>query len=102
MLTGVITVDEFFGPLGDTTTWLLIGAFIISTGVATSGLAMRGAVIVTAGTKNPRMLVHAVTLATVCTVLQCPQRLGERRCWCRCSSPWAGSLKPNIRGWWSR
>ena len=77
VLTGVITVDEFFGPLGDTTTWLLIGAFIISTGVATSGLAMRGAVIVTAGTKNPRMLVHAVTLATVCTVFAVPATAGR-------------------------
>lgn len=73
----VIGVDDLFSPLGDETTWLLIGAFILAGGVASSGLAMRVAVALSAGVESPRVLVHLLTLAVVLTAFAVPATSGR-------------------------
>ncbi|WJZ03432.1 SLC13 family permease [Corynebacterium freiburgense] len=74
---GIIEVPQLFSALGDDTMWLLIGAFIIASAVSASGLAERGAVAVTKGVSSPRVLVHLITLAIVCTVYAVPATSGR-------------------------
>ncbi|MDO5671117.1 MAG: SLC13 family permease [Corynebacterium sp.] len=73
----VIGVEDMFSPLGDETTWLLIGAFILAGGVASSGLAMRVAVALSAGVSSPRVLLHLLTLAVVLTAFAVPATSGR-------------------------
>ena len=77
VLFDVITVDKMFSSLGDSQTWLLIGAFIISAAVTASGLATRAVVHLSAGTTTPRVLVHTLTLAVVVTAYAIPATSGR-------------------------
>lgn len=77
VLIGVIDVDDLFAPLGDQTVWLLIGAFIIASAVTSSGLAVRAAVALSVGVASPRVLVHLLTLAVVCTAFAVPATSGR-------------------------
>lgn len=77
VLAGIIEVEALFAPLGDDTVWLLIGAFIIAAAVTSSGLAVRAAVYLSADVRSPRVLVHLLTLATVCTAFAVPATSGR-------------------------
>ncbi|WP_257158411.1 SLC13 family permease [Corynebacterium cystitidis] len=77
VLLDIISVEAMFAPLGHDTTWLLIGAFILSTAITTSGLAHRAAVALTVGVSSPRALVHLLTFATVLTAFAVPATSGR-------------------------
>ncbi|SQB95210.1 anion transporter family protein [Clostridium paraputrificum] len=77
VLIGVIDADDAFEALGEDTTWLLIGAFVISGAVAASGLGVRAAVHLAAGCRTPRGLVHLLTLAVVATAFAIPATSGR-------------------------
>ncbi|MDF5821893.1 SLC13 family permease [Corynebacterium felinum] len=77
VILGIINVDKFFQPLGDETTWLLIGAFVIAAAVTKTGLAPRATAWLCSGVKSPRALVHLLTLAIVCTAFMIPATSGR-------------------------
>ncbi len=77
VLLGIISADALFSPLGSEIIWLLIGAFIISSAVTTSGLATRVAVRISVGISSPRILVHVLTFATVITAFVVPATSGR-------------------------
>ena len=77
VLIGVIDADDAFEALGEDTTWLLIGAFVISGAVAASGLGVRAVVHLAAGCRTPRGLVHLLTLAVVATAFAIPATSGR-------------------------
>ena len=77
VLSGIISADALFSPLGSETIWLLIGAFIISSAVTKSGLATRVAVRISVGISSPRILVHVLTFATVITAFAVPATSGR-------------------------
>ncbi|WP_394280680.1 SLC13 family permease [Corynebacterium sp.] len=77
VLLDIISVDAMFAPLGHDTTWLLIGAFILSTAITSSGLAHRAAVALTVGVSSPHALVHLLTFATVLTAFAVPATSGR-------------------------
>ena len=88
VLIGVIDADDAFEALGEDTTWLLIGAFVISGAVAASGLGVRAAVHLAAGCR-PR-----AAWSTCSPWRWWPPRSPSRRpravprWFCPCSSPW--------------
>ena len=77
VLLGIISADALFSPLGSETIWLLIGAFIISSAVTRSGLALRVTVRISVGISSPRILVHVLTFATVLTAFVVPATSGR-------------------------
>ncbi|MDO4762457.1 MAG: SLC13 family permease [Corynebacterium sp.] len=77
VIFGIIDVEKFFQPLGDDTTWLLIGAFVIAAAVTTTGLAPRATAWLCTGVESPRALVHLLTLAIVCTAFMIPATSGR-------------------------
>lgn len=77
VLMGIITVEEMFAPLGHDTTWLLIGAFILSGAISASGLAHRAAIHLSVGVTNPHLFVHILALATVLTAFAVPATSGR-------------------------
>lgn len=77
VLLGIISADALFSPLGSETIWLLIGAFIISSAVTRSGLAIRVAVRISVGISSPRILVHVLTFVTVLTAFVVPATSGR-------------------------
>ncbi|SQG63478.1 anion transporter [Corynebacterium renale] len=98
VLIGVIDVEALFTPLGDDTVWLLIGAFIIAAAVTSSGLAVRVAVYLSAGVTSPRVLVHLLTLAAVCTAFAVPATSGRAAL----ILPVFVALQPVVPAWLSR
>lgn len=98
VLIGVIDVEALFAPLGDDTVWLLIGAFIIAAAVTSSGLAARVAVYLSAGVTSPRVLVHVLTLAAVCTAFAVPATSGRAAL----ILPVFVALQPVVPAWLSR
>ncbi len=77
VIAGVIEPEDFFAPLGDDTIWLLIGAFIISAAITNVGLAPRVTAWLCLGVRSPRLLVHLITLALVCTAFMVPATSGR-------------------------
>jgi sodium-dependent dicarboxylate transporter 2/3/5 len=77
VVMGVIDTDELFQSLGDETVWLLLAAFVIASGVASSGLALRGAASVMVGARTPRQLFHLVTASLVVTTFAVPATSGR-------------------------
>ena len=77
VIIGVIDAGAVFDALGEDTTWLLIGAFVISGAVAASGLGVRAAVHLAAGCRTARGLVHLLTLAVVATAFAIPATSGR-------------------------
>ncbi|MGR4010829.1 SLC13 family permease [Leucobacter sp. 1207-22] len=77
ILTGALPADGFFATLGDPTIWLLICASIIASGVAGSGLALRGAAHLVAVARSPRALAHLVTAGLVVTAFAIPATSGR-------------------------
>lgn len=77
VIAGVIDPTDLFAPLGDETTWLLIGAFVISAAITTVGLAPRVTAWLCLGVESPRVLIHLITLALVCTAFMVPATSGR-------------------------
>ncbi|MDQ0642503.1 SLC13 family permease [Microbacterium murale] len=77
IVTGVLPSQTFFASLGDETIWLLICAFIIATGVSSSGLALRGAAQLLRLARSPRALFHLTTLALTITTFAVPATSGR-------------------------
>lgn len=77
VLAGVLPPDELFASLGDDTIWLLIAAFVLAAGIASSGLATRGAVFLAGGATSVRQLAHLVTAALVVTTFAVPATSGR-------------------------
>lgn len=77
VLTQVIDTMDLFAPLGHDTTWMLIGAFIISAAVTGSGIAPRLSAWLCKDLPSPRALVHVLTLALVCTAFMVPATSGR-------------------------
>ncbi|WP_305687096.1 SLC13 family permease [Microbacterium sp.] len=77
IITGVLPSEAFFASLGDETIWLLICAFIIATGVSSSGLALRGAAQLLRHARSPRALFHLTTLALTITTFAVPATSGR-------------------------
>ncbi len=77
VVLGVIEPTDLFAPLGDDTTWLLIGAFVISAAVTRAGLAPRVTAWLCIGVRSPRVLIHLITLALVCTAFMVPATSGR-------------------------
>lgn len=98
VIIGVIDVDDLFAPLGHDTVWLLIGAFIIASAMTTSGVAVRAAVALSAGVTSPRVLVHLLTLAVVCTAFAVPATSGRAAL----VLPVFAALAGVVPGWLSR
>ncbi|MCB8045885.1 hypothetical protein JM654_22205 [Microbacterium oxydans] len=59
------------------TIWLLIGAFVIASAVATSGLALRGAAHLLRFARGPRSLFHLMTVALTLTAFAVPATSGR-------------------------
>jgi solute carrier family 13 (sodium-dependent dicarboxylate transporter), member 2/3/5 len=76
-VVGVIDADALFATLGDDIVWLLLSAFVIAAGVASSGLATRGAAFLVTGAHTPRTLMHLVTAALVVTAFAVPSTSGR-------------------------
>lgn len=76
-LLGVSDASVLFSSLGDDTMWLLIAAFIIAAGIASSGLATRAAAFMLTGARGPRSLVHLVTAALTATAFAVPATSGR-------------------------
>lgn len=74
---GVTDADALFATLGDDVVWLLLSAFVIAAGVASSGLATRGAAFLVSGARSPRALVHLVTAVLVVTAFAVPSTSGR-------------------------
>ena len=77
ILGGALPADGFFATLGDPTIWLLICASIVASGVAGSGLALRGAAHLVAVARSPRALAHLVTAGLVVTAFAIPATSGR-------------------------
>lgn len=77
VVMGVISTDGLFDTLGDETVWLLLAAFVIASGVTSSGLSMRGATAVIVGARTPRQLFHLVTASLVVTTFAVPSTSGR-------------------------
>ncbi|WP_227871116.1 SLC13 family permease [Corynebacterium provencense] len=77
VVAGVIEADALFSPLGDSTIWLLIGAFIVASAVSATGLADRAAHLLCDAVASPRVLVHLLTLAAVTTAFIIPATSGR-------------------------
>lgn len=77
VLVGVVPADELFASLGDDTIWLLIAAFVLAAGIASSGLAARGTVFLIGGAATVRQLAHLVTAALVVTTFAVPATSGR-------------------------
>lgn len=76
-VVGVTHADALFATLGDDIVWLLLSAFVIAAGVASSGLATRGAAFLLTGARTPRALIHLVTAALVVTAFAVPSTSGR-------------------------
>ncbi|MFD6856750.1 SLC13 family permease [Rhodococcus sp. NPDC060090] len=76
-VVGVADADALFATLGDDIVWLLLSAFVIAAGVASSGLATRGAAFLVTGARTPRALIHLVTAALVVTAFAVPSTSGR-------------------------
>lgn len=77
VIADVIEPADLFAPLGDETTWLLIGAFVISAAITNVGLAPRVTAWLCVGIESPRLLIHLITLALVCTAFMVPATSGR-------------------------
>ncbi|MCJ7857581.1 SLC13 family permease [Corynebacterium kalidii] len=77
VVAGVIEEDALFSPLGDSTIWLLIGAFIVASAISATGLADRAASLLCNGVTSSRALVHLLTLAAVTTAFVVPATSGR-------------------------
>lgn len=77
VLANVLSSEEFFAPLGDDTTWLLIGAFILSAAVTQSGLALRATAWLCRWVSTPRSLVHVLAFAVTLTAFAVPATSGR-------------------------
>ncbi|KAF4408460.1 SLC13 family permease [Streptomyces lycii] len=75
--TGVISSDDLFGTLGDSTVWLLICAFVLAAAVSRTGLAGRAAAFLVSGARSVRQLVHLTTAALVVTAFAVPATSGR-------------------------
>ncbi|WP_277371580.1 SLC13 family permease [Rhodococcus rhodochrous] len=76
-VVGVIDAEALFATLGDDVVWLLLSAFVIASGVASSGLATRGAAFLVTGAHSPRALVHLVAAALIVTAFAVPSTSGR-------------------------
>ena len=76
-VVGVLDAEALFATLGDDVVWLLLSAFVIASGVASSGLATRGAAFLITGAHSPRALVHLVTAALIVTAFAVPSTSGR-------------------------
>lgn len=76
-VVGVTDADALFAALGDDIVWLLMSAFVIAAGVASSGLATRGAAFLVTGARTPRALIHLVTAALVVSAFAVPSTSGR-------------------------
>src|SRR5699024_4553095 len=77
VLANVMSSEEFFAALGDDTTWLLIGAFILSAAVTQSGLALRATDYLTRQVSTPHGLVHLLAFAVTATAFAVPATSGR-------------------------
>lgn len=77
VLAGVVRADELFASLGDDTIWLLIAAFVLAAGIASSGLAARATMFLIGGAATVRQLAHLVTAALVVTTFAVPATSGR-------------------------
>ena len=77
VLANALSAEEFFAALGDDTTWLLIGAFILSAAVTQSGLALRATAWLTRRVSTPHGLVHLLALAVTATAFAVPATSGR-------------------------
>jgi len=77
VVMGVIGTEKLFQSLGDETVWLLLAAFVIASGITTSGLALRGAAAVIVGARTPRQLFHLITASLVVTTFAVPATSGR-------------------------
>ncbi|MEI7058511.1 SLC13 family permease [Nocardioides sp. CCNWLW239] len=72
ILVGVLPAEELFAALGSELVWLMLGAFVMAAGVARTGLATRTAVALAVRARNPRQLVHLLTVGLVLTAYVVP------------------------------
>lgn len=77
VLTGVISTEGLFNALGDDTVWLLLAAFVIASGVTSSGLATRATAYIVSAAATPRQLTHLLTGALVITTFAVPSTSGR-------------------------
>lgn len=77
VILGAIETDGLFQALGDDVVWLLVGAAVIASAVARSGLAHRAGMWLLTGACSPRAVVHIVTLALVVTAFVVPATSGR-------------------------
>lgn len=77
VLANVLSAEEFFAALGDDTTWLLIGAFILSAAVTQSGLALRATAWLSHRVSTARGLVHLMAFAVTLTAFAVPATSGR-------------------------
>lgn len=77
VLTGVISTEGLFQTLGDDTVWLLLAAFVIASGITSSGLATRATAALVSGAGTPRQLTHLLTGALVITTFAVPSTSGR-------------------------
>ena len=77
VIMGVLPEDTLFESLGDDTIWLLLGSFVIASGITASGLATRAAAFIVSGARNPRQLMHLSSAALVATAFAVPSTSGR-------------------------
>ncbi|MEU6137798.1 SLC13 family permease [Nocardioides sp. NPDC047086] len=72
VLAGVLPAEGLFAALGSELVWLMLGAFVMAAGIAGTGLATRTAVALVVRARNPRQLVHLLTVGLVLTAYVVP------------------------------
>jgi solute carrier family 13 (sodium-dependent dicarboxylate transporter), member 2/3/5 len=76
-LGGALDRSDLFAALGDDTIWLLIAAFVMAAGVASSGVAGRAAGWLVGRAKSVRQLAHLTTAALILTGFAIPATSGR-------------------------
>jgi solute carrier family 13 (sodium-dependent dicarboxylate transporter), member 2/3/5 len=72
IVVGVLPAEDLFAALGSELVWLMLGAFVMAAGIARTGLATRMAVALVVRARNPRQLVHLLTVGLVLTAYVVP------------------------------
>ncbi|NYI76192.1 SLC13 family permease [Nocardioides panzhihuensis] len=72
IVVGVLPAEDLFAALGSELIWLMLGAFVMAAGIARTGLATRAAVALAVRARNPRQLVHLLTVGLVGTAYVVP------------------------------
>ncbi|WP_290851316.1 SLC13 family permease [Gordonia sp. (in: high G+C Gram-positive bacteria)] len=77
VLGGVVGGDVLFAALGSETVWLLVAAFVLSAGVAATGLTARCAAALLCRARTVRQMAHLVAIALLFTAFAVPSTSGR-------------------------